>query len=227
MTEPLETYETHPSLEKDFADKFSHVLISSGGFLTDTANKIIMGTFPPPKTSINNYGSDYFYYPSNRNQFWNIIDIVNNAKQITSDKLKFTKSSSESIKTNVSRKAQFCLQQNWAFMDFYSSVSRKEKDSSKDQDLIGKENIIENKIFYNYLNLNKNIKHIFCLYKLAFTELIKHLTEDNYKLIKIDDTQYRLIFSEKEILIHLLHPPTRSKIKLNIRAEQYSNYLYN
>ena len=134
--------ETHPSFEPQFERNFSKYLVLKGGFLTGTADRIIMGTFPPPKAKLIKQGIDYFYFPNNRNQFWNIIDIINIDRKLDVDKLKFTNRSIETFNSNILRKAQFSFNQKWAFLDFFSKVERRIENSSKDIDLIDKENII-------------------------------------------------------------------------------------
>ena len=219
--------ETHPSYDPNFEKNFLKFSILKGGFLTDTADKIIMGTFPPPKTKLISQGEDYFFYPSNRNQFWNIIDIVNDDRNLSIEKLKFTSKSLETFSSNIQRKASFSLQQKWAFLDFFSKVERRFPDSSKDINLTDKGNIIGDKTLYQYLNLNSKIRQISCTYQTAFTNLIKCLQKEKFEIIDVAKNERLLLYQDRKILINLLPPPTRSRIKLTDRVLEYTNFLYN
>ena len=151
--------ETHPAYDLQFEKNFSNYLLLKGGFLTDNADKIIMGTFPPPKTKLVIQGIDYFFYPNNRNQFWNIIDIINSELNLSVDKLKFTNKSIETFNSNIHRKAKFSADQNWAFLDFFSKIERHKENSSKDVDLIDKENVVQNNVLYQYLKYCLDLEH--------------------------------------------------------------------
>ena len=218
--------ETHPSYDLQFEKNFSNYLVLKGGFLIDTADKIIMGTFPPPKAKLVTQGIDYFFYPNNRNQFWNIIDIINCDLNLNVDKLKFTNQSLETFNSNIQRKAKFSLNQNWAFLDLFSKIERRIENSSKDIDLIDKENVIENGMLYQYLNINLKIKQISCTFQTAFKNLIEHLTKDKCEIKEQSNNQWTWLFNDRKILINLLPPPTRSFISLQERAKQYNSFLY-
>src|SRR5450631_3640472 len=218
--------ETHPSYDPEFEKNFSKFLVLKGGFLTDTADKIIMGTFPPPKTKLTRQGIDYFFYPNNRNQFWNIIDSVNNDLNLGVDKLKFTSKSLETFNLNIQRKANFSFKQNWAFLDFFSKVERRVENSSKDIDLIDRENVIQNEILYQYLNINFKIKQISCTFQTAFKNLVEHLHNDKFEIKEQRNNQRLWLYQDREILINLLPPPTRSFISLLEKVKQYNSFLY-
>ena len=219
--------EIHPSYDYNFEKTFSDLLILKGGFLTNTAVKIIMGTFPPPKANLKSQGEDYFFYPSNRNQFWNIIDIANNDRNLGIDKLKFTSKSHETFSSNIQRKANFSLYQKWAFLDLFTKIERRFPNSSKDIDLIDKGNIIEDKTLYEYLNLNSRIRQISCTYQTAFINLLRCLHKDKFEITKVADYEVLLNYQNRKILINLLPPPTRSRMKLRDRVLKYTNSLYN
>ena len=197
-----------------------------GGFLTDTADKIIMGTFPPPKTKLIIQGIDYFFYPNNRNQFWNIIDIINSDLNLNIDKLKFTNKSLENFNSNIKRKAKFSSNQNWSFLDFFSKIERCPENSSKDIDLIGKENVVENGVLYEYLNINLKITRISCTFQTAFKNLIEQLTKTKFEIKVQANNEIIWLYKDRKILINLLPPPTRSIISLQDRAKQYKTFLY-
>jgi hypothetical protein len=218
--------ETHPSYDTEFEKNFSKFIVLKGGFLTDTADKIIMGTFPPPKTKLLSHGTDYFYYPNNRNQFWNIIDSANNELNLGIDKLKFTSKSLETFNSNIQRKADFSIKQNWAFLDFFCKVERRVENSSKDVDLIDKENVIQNKTLYQYLNINIKIKQISCTFQTAFKNLVEHLNRDKFAIIEGDNNKKLWIYQDRKILINLLPPPTRSFTSLREKVKQYNSFLY-
>ena len=63
--------EIHPAYNgyKENIQKNGELL--KGGFLLPDSNKIIIGTFPPYNEYHNE--SDFFYYPSPKNHFWNRI----------------------------------------------------------------------------------------------------------------------------------------------------------
>lgn len=218
--------ETHPSYDLQFEKNFSKYLVLKGGFLTDTADKIIMGTFPPPKSKLVVQGIDYFFYPNNRNQFWNIIDIINSNLNLNVDKLKFTNQSLETFNSNIQRKAKFSSNQNWAFLDFFSKIERHKENSSKDVDLIDKENVVQNKILYQYLNTNLRITQISCTFQTAFKNLVEHLTKDKCEIKEQANNQFIWLYNDRKIFINLLPPPTRSFISLQERAKQYRTFLY-
>ena len=185
-----------------------------------------MGTFPPPKTKLIIQGVDYFFYPNNRNQFWNIIDIVNGDLNLNVDKLKLTNKSLETFNSNIQRKAKFSLNQNWAFLDLFSKIERRIENSSKDIDLIDKENIVKNGILYQYLNMNLKITQISCTFQTAFKNLIEQLANDKCEIKGQSINQWIWLYNDRKILINLLPPPTRSIISLQERANQYNIYLY-
>lgn len=216
----------HPAYDLAFEQNFSKFLVLKGGFLTETADQIIMGTFPPPKTKLLSQGNDYFFYPNNRNQFWNIIDIVNNDLYLDAEKLKFTSKSLESFNTNIQRKASFAFEQKWAFLDFFSKIERLVENSSKDIDLIDKDNVVNNKILYQYLNINFKIKQVSCTFQTAFKNLIEHLRIDGFEIKEQNNHQRLLIYQDRKIMINLLYPPTRSFVSLSEKVKQYKSLLY-
>ena len=221
------TSENHPAYDATFETNFSSLTILKGGFLTEAATKIIMGTFPPPKSKLQTQGENYFYYPNNRNQFWNIIDAANCIENLEMKKLKFTNKSLESFPVNIQRKADFSFKQRWAFLDFFTHIERRVEDSSKDTDLIDKGNVIQNKLLFKYLDLNKKVNQISCTYKTSYQSLLKHLQLNKQEIKKLKNNEVDWIYKNRKILINLLPPPTRSFISLSEKVKQYNSFLYN
>lgn len=199
-----------------------------GGFLIRNADRIIMGTFPPPRIKLKTQGNDYFFYPNNRNQFWNIIDEANAQLNLETKRLKFTNKSAESFKENILRKANFCYLQNWAFLDFFSKVERKVENSSRDIDLIEEENVFSNVTLLKYLDFNIKIEKIVCTFKTAYINLKKNIEEsENFKIETLNDNEIIWFYNNRKISIILIPPPTRSNMKLVEKVQHYKKHLYN
>jgi G:T/U-mismatch repair DNA glycosylase len=102
----------------------------SSGFIPESARVLIVGTFPPKK-EYTEKKSGFFFYSSEKNQFWNRVD---NIKTNTKIKKTKNKNSNESLIENKKRKEIFCIENKLGFIDVFSSIKRK-VDSANDSDL--------------------------------------------------------------------------------------------
>jgi len=192
-----------------------------GGFLPSKSKIIIMGTFPPKidYTEI----KPFFYYPSSRNRFWNIIDKILNNKC----PLKYTKKTekNETRINNINRKIKFTLNNNKriAFLDFYSKIKRN-KNTSNDSDLIEIENVVDNGFLFNFLKVNK-IKLILCTYSKAYKKLVSSLKK-SLKVIVNEEKKYSIFtFNNNPIKIIQLFPATFRGPKEEKKVKQYKHYI--
>ena len=119
----------------------NHPIIN--GFVPKGTTKLIVGTFPP-KNEYKSKRTDFFYYSSVKNHFWNRIDNVNK-KGVKLKQTKY-KNESETISANKSRKENFSRENKLGFIDIFSKVKRK-KNTSSNSDLIAIETILQNKSF--------------------------------------------------------------------------------
>mgnify|MGYP001073196959 FL=1 len=149
-------------------------------FFPNKMNILILGTFPVPlysqKEKFNSLPKDKkenaWYYASSKSEFWRLI-----ADSFDIDKKEFL------INKNIKKK--LFKNNKIGISDVFSKCKRKNKDSSKDTDLIIVEynNLIAN-IFQNY----KSLKLI------IFTS---RFTENNFfKILNNNNLNYQLIESE-------------------------------
>jgi hypothetical protein len=195
------------------------------GFIPDNSKTVIVGTFPPQSEYLNN--PNFFFYSSVRNHMWNRMENIFPEFPLkkTSTRLKDI-----SNRQNKIDKQNFCEIQNIGFLDFFTKIERKVENSSKDSDLIQRENILDNGILFDHLEKNKNITRICCVYKLAYDSLICGL--DKTKLVfkknevSANGEEYIFDYELRKISIFLLFPATRSGQKGNIKDEQYKKLIF-
>jgi len=195
------------------------------GFVKKGIKTLIVGTFPPKEIYENN--EHFFFYSSVRNHFWNRMENI-----FPECKLKKTQTKciEVSLEQNKIDKANFSIEKKIGFLDIFSKINRI-KNSSKDDDLICVENIVENNKLDKVINENKSLKRICCTYKLAF-EVLRCKIEKN-KLSIIEDSisanGQKMIyqFGKRRIEIYLLYPATRSREKSEIKDKQYAKLLFN
>lgn len=195
------------------------------GFIQKNIRTLIIGTFPPKDVYYNN--NNFFFYSSVRNHFWNRME---NIFPIYSLKKTLTKCCEISPEQNKIDKKNFSEIKEIGFLDVFTKISRI-KNSTKDEDLIGVENIVENGKLENILNQNSSLVRICCTYKLAFEilkcKLIKNklsITEDS---ISANGQKMIYQFGKRKIEIYLLYPATRSREKSEIKDKQYAELLFN
>lgn len=198
----------------------------SNGFIPETARVLITGTFPPKK-EYTEKKSCFFFYSSEKNQFWNRIDNIKATAHLKKTK---NKNAKESLCENKRRKESFSCENGIGFIDVFSVVKRK-ADSTNDSDLIPIENIIQNEKLIKILK-SKNIIRICCTYKLAYECLKCNLSSlsTSVTISQRNDTGNGEIiifsFENREIELILLYPATRSKHKGYIKDSQYQKYLF-
>jgi G:T/U-mismatch repair DNA glycosylase len=198
----------------------------SNGFIPETARVLIIGTFPPKK-EYTEKKNGFFFYSSEKNQFWNRIDNIK-----TDVHLKKTqyKNANESLIENKIRKESFSIKNKLGFIDVFSAIKRK-ADSANDSDLVPIENIIQNGKLIEILK-SKNIIRICCTYKLAY-ECLKGNLGSLSKSVTISQRNdsgngeiIQFSFENREIELILLYPATRSRHKGFVKDEQYKKYLF-
>lgn len=198
----------------------------SNGFIPESARVLIVGTFPPKK-EYTEKKRGFFFYSSEKNQFWNRIDNIK-----TNALLKKTqhKNAQESFVENRSRKEIFSKENKLGFIDIFSSIKRK-ADSANDSDLVPIENIIQNGKL-NQILKSTNISRICCTYKLAYDCLKCNLgsLSQNVTISESKDSAngeiVHFIFEHRKIELILLYPATRSRHKGSIKDRQYKKQLF-
>tara|TARA_R110002049_G_scaffold185921_1_gene354188 strand:+ start:72 stop:716 length:645 start_codon:yes stop_codon:yes gene_type:complete len=195
------------------------------GFIPQNSKAIIVGTFPPKSEYLNNI--NFFFYSSVRNHMWNRMENIFPEFQLkkTSTKLK-----NISPRQNKIDKQNFCKRQNIGFLDIFTKIERKVENSSKDSDLIPRENILDNGKLFDHLEKNKNIDRICCTYKLAYDSLIcgldKKKLEFKVNELTANEEEYIFNYKSRKIRILLLFPATRSGQKGNLKDEQYKKLIF-
>lgn len=198
----------------------------SNGFIPETARVLIVGTFPPKK-EYTEKKSGFFFYSSEKNQFWNRVDNIKTNAQLKKTK---NKNANESLIENKTRKEFFCIENKLGFIDVFSSIKRK-ADSANDSDLVPIENIIQNGKLIQILK-TKNISRICCTYKLAYDCLKCNLglLSKNVTISESNDSAngeiINFVFENRKIELILLYPATRSRHKGSVKDKQYKKYLF-
>lgn len=198
----------------------------SNGFIPESARVLIVGTFPPKK-EYTEKKSGFFFYSSERNQFWNRIDNIKTNAQLKKTK---NRNANESLIENKKRKENFCIENKLGFIDVFSSIKRK-ADSANDSDLVSIENIIQNGKMIQILK-SVNISRICCTYKLAYECLKSNLGSLSKNVItraSNDSANGEIIdfvFENRNIELILLFPATRSRQKGSDKDVQYKKYLF-
>ena len=155
-------------------------------FFPNKMNILILGTFPVPlysqKEKFNSLPKDKkenaWYYASSKSEFWRLI-----ADSFDIDNKEFL--------TNKNLKKKLFKNNKIGIADVFSKCKRKNKESSKDTDLIIVEynNLIAN-IFQNY----KSLKLIIFTSRFTENNFFKILNNNNlnYQLIESEDIKKRL-----------------------------------
>lgn len=138
----------------------------NGGIWFRKTKSIVCGTFPPKKEYLNRKG--YIHYSSPKNKFWSHIDAIYDTS------LYINKVQAEIAETridNALKKISFLTKMNVGFIDVFSAISRKNSDSSKDDDIIEPfETIFDSGVFQDILN--SDIKNIIFVYSRSYDEFI-------------------------------------------------------
>ena len=198
----------------------------SNGFIPESARVLIVGTFPPKK-EYTEKKSGFFFYSSEKNQFWNRVDNIKTNAQLKKTK---NKNANESLIENKKRKEIFCIENKLGFIDVFSSIRRK-ADSANDSDLVPIVNIIQNGKLIQILK-SKNISRICCTYKLAYDCLKCNLgsLSQNVTISESNDSAngeiIHFVFEHRKIELILLYPATRSRHKGSIKDRQYKKQLF-
>ena len=195
------------------------------GFIPNNSKTIIIGTFPPESEYLNN--PNFFFYSSVRNHMWNRMENIFPAFQLKKTSTKLKDISPEQNKID---KQKFCEIQNIGFLDVFTKIERKVENSSKDSDLIPKENILDNGKLFDHLKKNKNINRICCVYKLAYDSLICRLDRNKLEFkineLAANGEEYVFNYRSRKIRILLLFPATRSRQRGNIKDQQYKKLIF-
>lgn len=195
------------------------------GYIPGNAKTIVIGTFPPK----NEYKdkTDFFFYSSVRNHFWNRMESI-----FPDYKLKKTATKLRDVSTEENKldKQKFCRNKNIGFIDIFTKIKRKVNNSTKDMDLEPQENIVINGRLSNILDKNQNIVRICCTYKLAFESLLFSLDKVKLEFKTNQHTangeECTLNYKSRKISIVLLYPATRSKQKGEIKDDQYRSLIF-
>ena len=196
------------------------------GFIPESARVLIVGTFPPKK-EYTEKKSGFFFYSSERNQFWNRIDKIKTNAQLKKTK---HRNANESLIENKKRKESFCIENKLGFIDVFSSIKRK-ADSANDSDLVSIENIIQNGKLTQILK-SKDLTKICCTYKLAYECLKSNLVSlsKNVTIRESNDSAngeiIDFVFENRKIELILLYPATQSRHIGSIKDSQYKKYLF-
>ena len=170
--------------------------------------------------------SEFFYYPSPQNHFWNRMENI-----FPDWKLKRTKSSNNSstLAENIEKKKEFCALYKIGFLDVFEAVDRKRK-GSRDVDLIPVIDIVGSGTLFEVLEKHSSINSICCTYSLAYSILRTKLDSKQIEALPHDETangeSLKWKYNGRVITIFLLFPATRSGQKNFIKDRQYSNLIF-
>jgi len=138
----------------------------NGGIWFHNTKSIVCGTFPPKKEYLNRKG--YIHYSSPKNKFWSHIDAIYDTSLYIN---KVQAAIAETRIDNALKKISFLTKMNVGFVDVFSAISRKDSDSSKDDDIIEPfETIFDIGVFQDILN--SDIKNIIFVYSRSYDEFI-------------------------------------------------------
>ncbi|MBK6834807.1 MAG: hypothetical protein IPG89_11245 [Bacteroidetes bacterium] len=196
----------------------------ASGFIPENTKTLVVGTFPPKDIYANK--KHYFFYASAHNHFWNRMENIFKEYKLKKTKNKCTDVSEEQNKTD---KQKFAEDKKIGFLDVFTSIARL-SNSTKDEDLIDVENIVQNGKLNEILTHNKNIVRICCTYKLAFETLKCRLPKDQIRIVNDNDSanNQKIIyeFGKRITEIYLLYPATRSRDLSEIKDAQYEKLLF-
>ena len=188
---------------------------NKGGIWSDKTKVVVCGTFPPKKEYFNRKG--YIHYSSPKNKFWSHIDAIYK----TSLYLNKKESENELTRiTNAYDKISFITKLNIGFIDVYTAISRKDPDSSKDNDITEPfETIFDNEIFLEILE--SDINNIVFVYSRSYNEFINGIRKHypNHTIKKIREYRKNQITLRVEIItignkqINLSYSPIHGNIK--------------
>lgn len=194
------------------------------GFIPENTKTLVVGTFPPKDIYINN--KHFFFYASAHNHFWNRMENIFNEYKLKKTKNKCIDVSEEQNKKD---KQKFAEDKNIGFLDVFTIIARL-TNSTKDEDLVDVENIVQNGKLNEILTHNKNIVRICCTYKLAFETLKCKLPKNQVEIVNDNDSanNQKIIYEFKNriIEIYLLFPATRSRDKNEVKDAQYNKLLF-
>ena len=155
---------------------------------------------------------------------------MENIFQINGLKKTKTKCIDVSMKQNKKDKQDFATEKGLGFLDIFTKVSRVKK-SSKDEDLICEENVIQNEILDDILTNNESLSRICCTYKLAFETFKCKLNKNRISILEdnvsANGEKIILNFESRNVEIYLLFPATYSGHSNEIKDRQYKSILFN
>jgi hypothetical protein len=219
--------ELHPF--KDYVNLISNF---KGGYLPISTKVVIMGTFPP-KIEYLHKGKGFFFYSSERNHLWNRMDNINaNNEGYVPLKKTAGRNHNETFIQNRDRKMAFCDEKDLGFLDLFSIIDRAVEGSTKDEDIISLETILENGSFQSLIETH-HIKRICCVYTLAYNTLLDQLPNYGFNIItnpcelSANGLIHRIQKGERNFELVLLYPATRSGDLGILKDEQYNHFLFN
>ncbi|MEO6541205.1 MAG: hypothetical protein ABIN74_09455 [Ferruginibacter sp.] len=200
-----------------------------GGMFSEGATKIIMGTFPPPSVMQHYLSSGiFFYYNSSKSHFWNRIESF--VPYQDNLRWKWLADSDETEVENINRKISLSEQRGWAFMDFFSIISRL-VNNAEDANLINVDNVVQNGLLMEALTAMPTINKILCTYTTAYNRLLEKLGEIGYQLNQVPEQmaangkKHIWNFENRDVEIILLYPASRSGDNAFSKNAQYQYYL--
>ncbi len=111
------------------------------------------------------------HYSSSKNKFWKHIDSIYNLNLYANKKI----SDKTDLRiANCKEKIKFLKDKKIGFIDVFTKITRKDPNSSKDDDIIEPfETIFDGDIFNSILN--SSVKNIVFVYRKSYNVFIKYL----------------------------------------------------
>lgn len=169
--------EIHPYIEKNGLTKQLNLTsdeihlgdYKNGGIWFANTEVIVCGTFPPRNEYFNRKG--YMHYSSSRNKFWQHIDAIYNvdlyANKSISDK-------SNLRIANCLKKIEFLKEKKLGFIDVFTKISRKDPNSSKDDDIIQPYETMFNLQIFNDI-IESTVNNIIFVYSKSYDVFVESL----------------------------------------------------
>lgn len=169
--------ETHPYITKHGLTEQLNLTVEEiqsgqfkdGGIWFPDTKSIICGTFPPRIEYFNRKG--YIHYSSNRNKLWKHIDSLYNVNLFANILI----SEKPDIRiANSKKKIIFLKQKRLGFIDVFTKISRKDNNSSNDNDIIEPfETIFETPIFNDIIS--SQVENVIFVYSKSYETFVIYL----------------------------------------------------